>query len=122
MELALTDEQTMLRDTVRELLHRFYDGEALAKAGDTDPGWNRTVWKQLADLGVLGLTIPEEDGGVGAGPVEAMLVQEELGRALAPEPVLDAVVVSSVDGHRMPGSVWAKASRVVPSASAGNRR
>jgi alkylation response protein AidB-like acyl-CoA dehydrogenase len=93
MELALTEEQTMLRDTVRELLHRFYDGEALTKSGDTDPGWNRTVWKQLADLGVLGLTIPEEDGGVGAGPVEAMLVQEELGRALAPEPVLDSVVI-----------------------------
>ncbi|MGM7645732.1 acyl-CoA dehydrogenase family protein [Nocardia sp. JW2] len=117
MDLALTEEQTMLRDTVRELLHRFYDSEALTKAGDTDPGWSRTVWKQLADLGVLGLTIPEEDGGVGAGPVEAMLVQEELGRALAPEPVLDAVVVPA-ELIRLTGSADQR-HRLLPALAEG---
>ncbi|KAF0846220.1 acyl-CoA dehydrogenase family protein [Nocardia caishijiensis] len=117
MDLALTEEQTMLRDTVRELLHRFYDGEALTKAGDTDPGWSRTVWKQLADLGVLGLTIPEEDGGVGAGPVEALLVQEELGRALAPEPVLDAVVVPA-ELIRLTGSADQR-HRLLPALAEG---
>ncbi|MFC4375331.1 acyl-CoA dehydrogenase family protein [Nocardia halotolerans] len=117
MDLVLTDEQTMLRDTVRELLHRFYDGEALTKAGDTDPGWNRTVWKQLADLGVLALTIPEEDGGVGAGPVEAMLVQEELGRALAPEPVLDAVVLPA-ELLKLTGSAEQR-HRLLPALAAG---
>ncbi|MFD3591951.1 acyl-CoA dehydrogenase family protein [Nocardia sp. NPDC058640] len=117
MELALTDEQTMLRDTVRELLHRFYDGEALTKVGDTDPGWSRTVWKQLADLGVLGLTIPEEDGGVGAGPVEAMLVQEELGRALAKEPVLDSVVIPA-ELLRLAGSAEQRA-RLLPALAEG---
>ncbi|GGK46832.1 acyl-CoA dehydrogenase family protein [Nocardia camponoti] len=94
MDLELTEEQTMLRDTVRELLHRFYDGEALVQVtSNTDHAFNPAAWKQLADLGVLGLTISEEDGGVGAGVEEAMLVQGELGRALAPEPVLDAVVI-----------------------------
>lgn len=117
MDLALTEEQTMLRDTVRELLHRFYDGEALTKVGDTDPGWNRTVWKQLADLGVLGLTIPEDDGGVGAGPVEVLLVQEELGRALAPEPVLDAVVVPA-ELLKLTGSAEQK-QRLLPALAAG---
>ncbi|MEV6214265.1 acyl-CoA dehydrogenase family protein [Nocardia sp. NPDC051833] len=119
MDLELTEEQTMLRDTVRELLHRFYDGEALAKAGETDPGWNRTVWKQLADLGVLGLTIDEDDGGVGATPVEAMLVQEELGRALAPEPVLDAVVIPA-ELLKLTGSAEQRA-RLLPALAAGER-
>ncbi|MEV0332049.1 acyl-CoA dehydrogenase family protein [Nocardia sp. NPDC050717] len=117
MDLQLTEEQTMLRDTVRELLHRSYDSEALTKIGDTDLGWNRTVWKQLADLGVLGLTIDEDDGGVGAGPVEAMLVQEELGRALAPEPVLDAVVVPA-ELLRLTGSAEQR-SRLLPALAAG---
>ncbi|MFC4125459.1 acyl-CoA dehydrogenase family protein [Nocardia rhizosphaerae] len=117
MDLELTDEQTMLRDTVRELLHRFYDSESLTKAGDTDPGWNRTVWKQLADLGVLGLTIDEDDGGVGAGPVEAMVVQEELGRALAPEPVLDAVVVPA-ELLKLAGSAEQRA-RLLPALAGG---
>ncbi|GEM33189.1 acyl-CoA dehydrogenase [Nocardia neocaledoniensis NBRC 108232] len=117
MDLQLTEEQTMLRDTVRELLHRSYDAEALTKIGDTDLGWNRTVWKQLADLGVLGLTIDEDDGGVGAGPVEAMLVQEELGRALAPEPVLDAVVVPA-ELLRLAGSAEQR-SRLLPALAAG---
>ncbi len=117
MDLQLTEEQTMLRDTVRELLHRSYDAEALTKIGDTDLGWNRTVWKQLADLGVLGLTIDEDDGGVGAGPVEAMLVQEELGRALAPEPVFDAVVVPA-ELLRLAGSAEQR-SRLLPALAAG---
>ncbi|WP_280304724.1 acyl-CoA dehydrogenase family protein [Nocardia neocaledoniensis] len=117
MDLQLNEEQTMLRDTVRELLHRSYDSEALTKIGDTDLGWNRTVWKQLADLGVLGLTIDEDDGGVGAGPVEAMLVQEELGRALAPEPVLDAVVVPA-ELLRLAGSAEQR-SRLLPALAAG---
>ncbi|MEV0079427.1 acyl-CoA dehydrogenase family protein [Nocardia neocaledoniensis] len=117
MDLQLTEEQTMLRDTVRELLHRSYDAEALTKIGDTDLGWNRTVWKQLADLGVLGLTIDEDDGGVGAGPVEAMLVQEELGRALAPEPVLDAVVVPA-ELLRLAASAEQR-SRLLPALAAG---
>ncbi|MGW4632388.1 acyl-CoA dehydrogenase family protein [Nocardia sp. NPDC004415] len=119
MDLALTEEQTMLRDTVRDLLRRFYDGEALAKAGDTDPGWNRTVWKQLADLGVLGLTIDEDEGGAGAGPVEAMLVQEELGRALAPEPVLDAVVIPA-ELLKLVGSPEQR-SRLLPALAAGEK-
>lgn len=93
MDFELTDEQVMLRDTVRDLLGRAYDPESLLKTLDTDLGWKRDVWRQLAELGVLGLAFSEEDGGVGAGPVETMVVLEEVGRRLAPEPILDAVLV-----------------------------
>ncbi|MFI5777830.1 acyl-CoA dehydrogenase family protein [Nocardia sp. NPDC051570] len=93
MDFELTDEQVMLRDTVRDLLARAYDPETRLKVLDTELGWSREVWAQLAELGVLGLSFSEEDGGVGAGPVETMVVLEELGRRLAPEPLLDAVLL-----------------------------
>ncbi len=93
MDFELTDEQGLLRDTVRDLLARAYDPETRLKVIDTDLGWSREVWAQLAELGVLGLSFSEEDGGVGAGPVETMVVLEEMGRRLAPEPLLDAVLL-----------------------------
>ena len=93
MDFDLTDEQALLRDTVRELFTRHYDPEARLAVTATELGWSREVWSQLAELGVLGLSFAEKDGGMGAGPVETMLVFEELGRRLAPEPLLDAVLV-----------------------------
>ncbi|MEV6095788.1 acyl-CoA dehydrogenase family protein [Nocardia sp. NPDC051981] len=117
MDFELTDEQVMLRDTVRDLLGRAYDPETRLKVIDTDLGWNRDVWRQLAELGVLGLAFDEEDGGVGAGPVETMVVMEEIGRRNAPEPFLDAVLV--------PGGLVARAGtadqrqRVLPALAGG---
>ncbi|MFC8530181.1 acyl-CoA dehydrogenase family protein [Nocardia sp. NPDC057227] len=93
MDFELTEEQALLRDTVRDLLAKNYTAESRLKVVETDLGWSRDVWGRLAELGVLGLTFSEEDGGVEAGPVEAMLVLEEVGRRLAPEPLLDAVIV-----------------------------
>lgn len=93
MDFELTEEQALLRDTVRDLLAKNYTAESRLKVVETELGWSRDVWGRLAELGVLGLTFAEEDGGVEAGPVEAMLVLEEVGRRLAPEPLLDAVIL-----------------------------
>ncbi|MGV9670251.1 MULTISPECIES: acyl-CoA dehydrogenase family protein [unclassified Gordonia (in: high G+C Gram-positive bacteria)] len=95
MDFELSEEQTMLRDTVRDVLTKTYDVETLRKVTDTELGWSRDVWKSLADIGILGLTIPEEDDGAGAGPVEFASVMGEIGRANAPEPYLDSVLVPS---------------------------
>ena len=54
----------------------------------------RSMWRQLAEMGVLGLPFAEADGGMGAGPIEVGIVAEELGRVLAPEPFLTAVVLA----------------------------
>jgi alkylation response protein AidB-like acyl-CoA dehydrogenase len=93
MDFELTDEQRMLQDTVRDLLARGYDPERRNRTVDTDPGFDPAIWRTLAEVGVLGLTFAEDDGGMGAGPVEAMLVATELGRRLAPEPVLTAALI-----------------------------
>ncbi|MFC4605725.1 acyl-CoA dehydrogenase family protein [Rhodococcus kronopolitis] len=92
MDFELNDEQGMLRDTTRELLSRSYDAEKRNAVTATDRGWSEEVWKQFAEIGLLGLPFAESDGGMGAGPVETMTVMGEIGRSLAPEPYLDAVL------------------------------
>ncbi|NKX87067.1 acyl-CoA dehydrogenase family protein [Nocardia coubleae] len=93
MDFALDDEQQLLRDTTRELLARSYDPEKRAEVIGSELGWSRDVWAKLAEIGLLGLAFAEDDGGMGAGPVETMAVMVELGRRLAPEPILDSVLV-----------------------------
>ncbi|MEZ0367147.1 acyl-CoA dehydrogenase family protein [Mycobacterium sp. pUA109] len=88
MDFQLSDEQTLLRDTTRDLLSRSYDTETRNKIVDTELGWNRDVYKQLADIGILGLGL-EPDAG---GQIEIMLVLTEIGRRLAPEPVVNAAL------------------------------
>jgi alkylation response protein AidB-like acyl-CoA dehydrogenase len=93
MDFELNEEQAMLRDTAHDVLTKFYDIEKLREVTATDLGWSRDVWKSLAEIGILGLPFSEEDGGMGAGPEEVAAVLGEIGRSLAPEPVLDAVFV-----------------------------
>lgn len=93
MDFDLDDEQKLLRDTTRELLDRSYDLEQLTAAKETPRGWRDDVWRRLAETGLLGLGFDEADGGSEAGPVEVGIVMTELGRRLAPEPVLDAVLL-----------------------------
>ncbi|MGV9662993.1 acyl-CoA dehydrogenase family protein [Nocardia niigatensis] len=93
MDFDLTPEQDMLRDTVRDVLSRGYAPERRNAVIGTDLGWDAALWSTFAEIGLLGLTFAEEDGGMGAGPIEAMLVMTEIGRALAPEPVLDCALL-----------------------------
>ncbi len=88
MDFDFTDEQELLRDTSREVLARTYDIETRLKVVDSELGWSRDVWNQLAEIGILGLGF-EEDAG---GQLEIMVVATEIGRRLAPEPVLSAAL------------------------------
>lgn len=119
MDFELTEEQATLGDTVANLLSRSYDPESRLKVVDTDLGFSRDVWQRLAELGVLGLTFAEADGGMGAGPVEVMVVMEQLGRSQAPEPVLDAVVAPGALVSRC-GSEQQR-HEIVPAVAAGTR-
>jgi alkylation response protein AidB-like acyl-CoA dehydrogenase len=88
MDFQLSDEQTLLRDTTRDLLSRSYDPESRNKIIDTELGWSREVWSQLADTGILGLGFDPAE----AGQIEIMVVLTEIGRRLAPEPVVHAAL------------------------------
>ncbi|HEX2074577.1 MAG TPA: acyl-CoA dehydrogenase family protein [Geodermatophilus sp.] len=95
MDFTFDSEQNDLREAVRGLLERAYgDSEQRRKVVATEPGFDEKTWARLAEMGVLGLPFAEEDGGMGAGPVEVAIVAEEIGRVLAPEPFVEAVVLA----------------------------
>jgi hypothetical protein len=82
----LTQEQRALRASVRDLLRRH---------PPADSGRDPILWRLLGEMGVAGLGIPERFGGAGAGPVETAIVAEELGRVLAPAPLLGSAVLAT---------------------------
>ena len=95
MDFSYDDEQNGLREAVSALLARAYaDSEQRRTVVGTDPGFDEKTWGRLAEMGVLGLPFAESDGGMGAGPVEVSIVAEEIGRVLAPEPFVEAVVLA----------------------------
>src|SRR6266496_2921815 len=93
MDLELSDEQKMLADTVNGLLEKKYDANLRLKLLESDDGWSRDMWRQYADLGLLGLTFDEQYGGAGMGVDELAVVMESFGRALILEPFLATVVL-----------------------------
>ncbi len=95
MNFDYDSEQNDLREAVRGLLSRAYsDSEQRRAVVKAEPGFDEKTWARLAEMGVLGLPFPEEDGGMGAGPVEVAVVAEEIGRVLAPEPFVETVVLA----------------------------
>src|SRR5258707_255776 len=94
MDFSFTDEQSMLRDTVASYLADHYSFDQRRAALAKEPGWSPAVWKAFAEeLGILGAPFSEELGGLGGGPVENMIVMEEMGKALVVEPYLGTVVI-----------------------------
>ena len=94
MDFDFTDDQEMLRDSVRRWVERGYDFErrrGIVKAG----GFSRDAWKEIADLGICGLQVPEAQGGLGLGAVDAMVVMEELGRGIVVEPYAAVALVAT---------------------------
>jgi alkylation response protein AidB-like acyl-CoA dehydrogenase len=95
VDFTYDSEQNDLREAVRGLLARSYaDSEQRRTVVSADPGFDEKTWSRLAEMGLLGLPFAEEDGGMGAGPVEVAIVAEEIGRVLAPEPFIETVVLA----------------------------
>ncbi len=94
MDFTLDGEQSALRDAVRGLLKGYDDSEHRREVAGEDPGFDEKLWARLAEMGALGLPFTEDDGGMGAGPAEVSIVAEEIGRVIAPEPFVEAVVLT----------------------------
>lgn len=93
MDFELSDEQRLLKDSVERLLRQHYDIEARRKYAQEPDGFSRKMWRQFAELGLLGLAFDEKHGGIGGGPVDSMIVMEAFGRTLVIEPYLASVVL-----------------------------
>lgn len=96
MHFALTDEQRDLGRTTRQVLDGAARGNPLPPAWGARPRLDRDLWKRLAELGLLGLAVPEECGGAGAGVLELALAAEEFGAALPAVPFAATAAVSTV--------------------------
>lgn len=96
MPLFLNDEQTMLRDTAKDFVAEHAPVSHLRALRDSDDatGFSRDFWKSFADMGFTGILVPEGDGGLGLGHVEAGVVLEEIGRNLSPSPFLTTAVAA----------------------------
>lgn len=95
MDFTLSKEQGLLRDGLGKFLSARYDLAGSRAAAKSGPGWQPEIWRGFAeDLGILGAALPESAGGSGGGAVEAMVIAEEIGRALVIEPFIDTVVVA----------------------------
>jgi hypothetical protein len=95
VDFTYDSEQNDLREAVRGLLARAYsDSEQRRAVVKADPGFDEKTWSRLAEMGLLGLPFSEDDGGMGAGPIEVAIVAEEIGRVLAPEPFIETVVLA----------------------------
>ncbi|MGA0571878.1 acyl-CoA dehydrogenase family protein [Variovorax sp. VNK109] len=104
MDFDFSDDQEQLRDAVRKWVDKAYDFErrrAAVKAG----GFDRRTWEEIAGLGLAGLYIAEADGGMGMGPVEAMVAMEELGRGIVLEPLPQALISGAVISSYAPQDV-----------------
>ncbi|TWO72337.1 acyl-CoA dehydrogenase [Caenimonas sedimenti] len=106
MDFNFSDDQEQLRDAVRKWVDRSYGFErrrAAVKAG----GFDRGAYNELAELGLTGLYVAEEHGGMAMGPVEAMVVMEELGRGIVLEPLGQTLIASGVLGGYAPDALRA---------------
>jgi pimeloyl-CoA dehydrogenase small subunit len=95
MDFSLAEERRLLQDTIKRYVAREYTFEQRRKRLAAAPGFSREVWKGLAELGVLGIGIREDDGGMGGDAFDTMIVMEALGRALVVEPYLSTVVLGA---------------------------
>lgn len=94
MNFAFTEDQLLFRDTVRD----FLAGECSpAQLRETAGGTGRSAarWQKLVEMGLTGLTIAEERGGLGLGLVDYVLIAEEAGRAGLPEPLIDQIGIAA---------------------------
>ena len=121
MDLVLSEEQELLQHTARE----FVAGRSSLKRIRTlrdmaDPdGFSRELWREMARLGWTGIILPEEHGGLGLGYRDLMVVMEELGRGLLPEPVLSTVVLAG--GTILLGGSDAQRREHLAAVAAGER-
>jgi alkylation response protein AidB-like acyl-CoA dehydrogenase len=120
MDFDFTSEQLMLRDLTREFLNRESPPRAVRSAMEDPHGFNLSTWRQMAEMGLLGLAVEPGYGGQGLGMVELALVLDEMGRAAYPGPyfatavLAGTAVVACGDGDQM--------ARYLPDIARGRTR
>jgi alkylation response protein AidB-like acyl-CoA dehydrogenase len=106
MDFSFTSDQTLLKNSARAFLDEHVKPATVRLLWDDPRGESEAVWKEMAQLGWLGLALPEEHGGSGLGMVESAILLEELGRAACPGPfwptalAAHAIAEAGTDAHQ----------------------
>jgi alkylation response protein AidB-like acyl-CoA dehydrogenase len=95
MDLTLSDEQRLLRESVDRFIAETYDADHRRRVAADPLGFSPEIWKQFAELGWLALPIDEAHGGLGGGAIETGILMEAFGRGLVTEPYLSTVVIGA---------------------------
>jgi alkylation response protein AidB-like acyl-CoA dehydrogenase len=116
VDLTPTPEQDALRAAARDFLAETVNPERLAELADSEPGWDGGIWSRLAELGWLGLSVPETAGGAGMGLLEEAVVFEEAASALLPAPLFGTVALA------LPALVASGDAKLIGDVVEGRRR
>ena len=117
MRFAFTEDQLLFRDTVADLLAKECPPEAVRDAWTHDLGRRPDLWAPLAEMGVIGLTVPEQHGGLGMDELDLLPLLTEAGRVALPGPLLETTaVVAPLLAESAPASI---AERWLPEIASG---
>jgi alkylation response protein AidB-like acyl-CoA dehydrogenase len=95
MDFEFSDEQQQLHDTVNRYLNEQYDFDKFRAVNKSAEGWDKATWKGLAELGVLAINVPAEQGGLGFGPLENLALMGACGRNLLLEPFMSSAIIAT---------------------------
>ena len=94
MDFAFSEEQQMLREQARSFIGNKFGDERVAELATSGSPFDAAAWKEMAELGWIGLSLPEDKGGAGFGFIEEAVLFEELGRGLYPGPYFATVALA----------------------------
>jgi len=117
LDFGFSEEQEMLRQSARTMLERECPAPRVRELMDDALGYAPAMWRRMAELGWLGLVIPESAGGAGLGYIEMAVLAEEMGRALLPSPFIWTVMFA--EAIRRGGNDQQK-SELLPKIAAGD--
>jgi len=93
MDFALNEEQEMLKTMARDFLEKECPERMVREIETDERGYSPELWRKIAELGWQGIVYPEEYGGIGGNMIDLMVLNEEIGRALFPSPLISSVVL-----------------------------
>ena len=119
MDFSFTEEQNLLRNSVQKFVQNGYGFDARRAIIKSETGLKRENWATFAELGLLAAPFTEDQGGLGGGPIETMIIMEEFGRGLVVEPFLGTVVLGG--GFLRHGASKAQQEKYIPEIIEGKR-
>src|SRR5207249_8882111 len=120
MDFGFSEEQEMLRKSARDFLADESSMTYVRRMMEDDRGFTDAQWKKMAELGWMGLVVPEQYGGAGGDFVDLVVVLEEMGRVVLPGPFFSTVILGGV--ALLEGGSEAQKRELLPKLAAGTLR